>query len=113
MYGRVSAYLKRLKIGRCFSYRVPAQDAAAVLDQVIDDRGVSILPERVAAEAEAQGKVASFLLMPQFQQSLDFLYRENSLKIASIRSFLECLEGGKSTKTDQKTDRQKFRLAIR
>jgi DNA-binding transcriptional LysR family regulator len=82
MYNSVSAYLKRLKLGRCFSYRIPAQDAAAVLDQVIDDRGVSILPERVAAEAEAQGKVASFLLMPQFQQSLDFLYCENSLKMA-------------------------------
>ena len=100
MYGSVSAYLKRLKIGRCFSYRVPAQDAAAVLDHVIDDRGVSILPERVAAEAEAHGKVASFLLMPQFQQSLDFLYRENSLKITSIQSFLECLEEAKSTKGD-------------
>jgi DNA-binding transcriptional LysR family regulator len=113
MYSSVSAYLKRLKIGRCFSYRIPAQDAAAALEQVIDDRGVSILPERVAAEAEAQGKVASFLLMPQLQQSLDFLYRENSLKIASIQSFLECLEDGKSTKTDRQTNRQKFRLAIR
>jgi len=113
MYGSVSAYLKRLKIGRCFGYRVPAQDAAAVLNQVIDDRGVSILPERVAAEAEAQGKVASFLLMPQFQQSLDFLYRENSLKLASIQSFLECLEEAKSTKSAHQTNRQKFRVAIR
>lgn len=113
MYHCVSAYLKRLKIGRCFTYRIPAQDAAAVVDQVIDDRGVSILPERVAAEAEAQGKVASFLLTPQFQQSLEFLYRENSLKIASIQSFLECLEETKNIRHDRQTYRQKFRLAIR
>lgn len=98
MYNNVSTYLRRLKISRCFDYKVPVQDVKSALAQVIEDRGVTIVPERMAAEAEAQGKIEVFLLRPPLERRLDFLYLENGLKKASVNAFLDCLGEGKKPK---------------